>query len=73
MLLSLTHPINGRNLIENSIVESKVVDDSTKKLIETFPPEFKDLILESVLKQIISDPAMKARFQKELKNTLEFK
>ena len=38
------------NLIENSVLESNVVEDSTKKLIETFPPEFKDLILESVLK-----------------------
>jgi integrase len=55
------------NLIENSVLKSEVVDDSTKKLVANFPSEFKDLILEAVLKQIVNDPAMKAKFQEELK------
>ena len=39
--------------IEDTIMKSEVVDTSTKKIIETFPADFKDLILETVLKQIV--------------------
>ena len=35
-------------------------------IVETFPDEFKDLILETVLKQIAENPELKERFQKEL-------
>ncbi len=52
--------------IEDSLMKSSVVDPSTKKIIETFPDDFKDLILETVLKQIISNPEMKEKFRKEL-------
>lgn len=60
-----------RNLIENSVLKSEVVDDSTKKLVANFPCEFKNLILETVLEQIVNDPAMKAKFQEELKRPQE--
>ena len=52
--------------IEDTIMKSQVVDAPTKKLIETFPADFKDLILETVLKQIVENPELKARFQREL-------
>ena len=52
--------------IEDKIMKSEVVDAPTKKIIETFPPEFKDLILESVLTQIVKNPELKERFQREL-------
>ncbi|MEM3676454.1 MAG: zinc ribbon domain-containing protein, partial [Thermoplasmataceae archaeon] len=38
--------------IESTLMKSKVVDAPTKKIIEDFPDDFKDLILETVLKQI---------------------
>ena len=52
--------------IEDTIMRSEVVDASTKRIIETFPADFKDLILESVLTQILENPEMKERFRKEL-------
>ncbi len=52
--------------IENSLLKSSVVDNSTKEIIKNFPSEYKDLIIESVLKQILSSPEMKERFRKEL-------
>ena len=52
--------------IEDTLMKSEVVDASTKRIIETFPADFKDLILESVLTQILENPEMKERFRKEL-------
>ncbi|MEM0195771.1 MAG: tyrosine-type recombinase/integrase, partial [Thermoplasmatales archaeon] len=52
--------------IESSLLKSQVVDNSTKKIIQEFPPEFKDLILETVLKQIVESPELKERFQREI-------
>ena len=52
--------------IEDTIMKSEVVDTSTKKIIESFPADFKDLILESVLTQIAKNPELKERFRKEL-------
>ena len=52
--------------IETAIIKSDVVDAPTKKIVESFPEEFKDLILETVLKQIMENPGMKEKFQKEL-------
>ncbi|MCL5439619.1 MAG: site-specific integrase [Candidatus Thermoplasmatota archaeon] len=52
--------------IEDSLMKSDAVDGSTKKIIETFPSDFKDLILETVLKQIVENPDLKERFQKEM-------
>ena len=52
--------------IEDTLMKSEVVDASTKRIIETFPADFKDLILESVLTQIVKNPELKERFQKEL-------
>jgi hypothetical protein len=49
-----------------SLMKSDVVDAPTKKLIESFPAEFKDLILETVLKQIIDNLELKERFRKEI-------
>ena len=41
--------------IEDTIMRSEVVDVPTKKIIKSFPTEFKDLILETVLKQIVEN------------------
>ena len=42
------------------------MDAPTKRIVETFPDDFKDLILETVLKQIVENPDLKERFQREL-------
>ena len=47
-------------------MKSEVVDASTKRIIETFSADFKDLILESVLTQIVKNPELKERFQLEI-------
>ncbi|MEL9914560.1 MAG: site-specific integrase [Thermoplasmata archaeon] len=52
--------------IEAFLMKSEVIDAPTKKIIDDFPDDFKDLILETVLKQIVMDPKMKERFQNEL-------
>ena len=52
--------------IESAIMKSEVVDAPTKRIVETFPDDFKDLILETVLKQIVENPELKDRFQREL-------
>ena len=52
--------------IESAIMKSEVVDAPTKRIVETFPEDFKDLILETVLKQIVENPKLKERFSKEL-------
>ncbi|WMT44788.1 MAG: zinc ribbon domain-containing protein [Cuniculiplasma divulgatum] len=52
--------------IETAIMKSEVVDDPTKRIVESFPDDFQDLILETVLQQIADNPEMKERFQKEL-------
>lgn len=52
--------------IEDTIMKSEVVDAPTKRIVETFPDEFKDLILETVLKQIVENPELKEKFQREL-------
>ena len=52
--------------IESSLMESDVVDAPTKKTIESFPAEFKDLILETVLNQIVESPDTMKKLQDEL-------
>ena len=52
--------------IEDTIMRSDVVDMPTKKIIEASPDDFKELILETVLKQIVGNPDLKERFQREL-------
>ena len=52
--------------IETAIMKSDVVDAPTKRIVETFPDDFKDLILETVLKQIANNPELKEKFQREL-------
>ncbi|MEM3488954.1 MAG: hypothetical protein QXO75_04775 [Nitrososphaerota archaeon] len=52
--------------IESSLLKSQVVDNSTKKIIQEFPLEFKDLIIETVLKQIVESPELRERFQGEI-------
>ena len=44
------------------LIKTEAAVSSTKNLIESFSSEFKDLILETVLKQIIENPDMKERF-----------
>lgn len=52
--------------VESRLIGSSVVDDSTKQLLKTFDPEFKDKLLEAVLSQIIGNPQLKEKFTKEL-------
>ncbi|MFG1546031.1 MAG: hypothetical protein AAE976_05975 [Thermoplasmataceae archaeon] len=52
--------------IETAIMKSEVVDAPTKKIVESFPYDFKDLILETVLKQIMDNPELKDKFQMKL-------
>ena len=52
--------------IETAIMKSDVVDTPTKRIVETFPEDFKDLILETVLKQIAENPELREKFQREL-------
>ncbi len=47
-------------------MKSNVVDAPTKKIVETFPDDFKDLILETVQKQIVENPELKEKFQRGL-------
>lgn len=50
-------------VIENSILNSNVVDDSTKQLVKNFDPDFKDKMLEVVLQQILENPEMTVKFR----------
>ena len=52
--------------VESRLIGSSVVDDSTKQLLKTFDPEFKDKLLEAVLSQIVGNPQLKERFTKEI-------
>ena len=52
--------------IETAIMKSDVVNAPTKRIVEAFPDDFKDLILETVLKQIDNNPELKERFRVEL-------
>jgi integrase len=52
--------------IESAIMRSEAIDAPTKKIVQTFPDDFKDLILETVLKQIANNPELKERFQREM-------
>jgi len=52
--------------IESSLLNSSVIDNSTKALLKAFDPEFKDKILEAVLSQIVSRPDLKEKFIREL-------
>jgi integrase/recombinase XerD len=52
--------------IETAIMKFDLVDTSTKRIVETFPDDFKDLILETVLKQIADNSELKEKFQRKL-------
>ena len=51
---------------ETAIMKSDLVDTSTKRIVETSPDDFKDLILETVLKQIADNSELKEKFQRKL-------
>lgn len=53
-------------VIEESVISSTVVEDSTKSLVKSFPPEFKDLILEAVLSDVFSDQSKLQKYREEL-------
>ncbi|MEM0121402.1 MAG: hypothetical protein QW688_08205, partial [Thermoprotei archaeon] len=55
--------------IETSLLKSQVVDNSTKKIIKESPPEFKEPILETVLKQIVESPDFRESFRREIAKT----
>ena len=57
---------NKEREVETAIIGSPIVDNSTKKLLKTFDPEFKDKILEDLLTEIIRNPRLKQRFIKAL-------
>jgi len=52
--------------VESSLLNSSVIDNSTKALLKAFDPQFKDKILEAVLSQIVSRPDLKENFIREL-------
>ena len=52
--------------VESVLLNSSAIDGSTKELLKTFNPEFKDKLLEAVLSQIIGNPQLKEKFTKEL-------
>jgi len=52
--------------VESSLLNSSVIDNSTKALLKAFDPQFKDKILEAVLSQIVSRPDLKEKFIREL-------
>ncbi|MGC8562914.1 MAG: tyrosine-type recombinase/integrase [Thermoplasmata archaeon] len=52
--------------IESSLLSSSVIDSSTKELLKTVDPAFKDKILEAVLSQIVNNPQLKEKFVKEI-------
>lgn len=62
----LEKALTSETLKEEAILRSGLVCDSTKSIIDSFPSSFKDLILETVLKQIIENPDLGEKFQKEL-------
>ncbi len=55
-----------RKEVESKLIGSSVIDSSTKELLRTFDPEFKDKLLEAVLSHIINDPLLKDKFVKDL-------
>jgi ribosomal protein L40E len=57
---------NKEKEIESNLLSSSVIDGSTKELLKTFDPEFKDKLLEAVLSQIANNPQLKDKFIKEL-------
>ena len=65
-MLARKKPKEEAMQIEDTIMKSEVIDTPTKKIIEAFPEDFKDLILETVLKQIVENPELKERFQREI-------
>lgn len=58
---------NEAQLIENSILNSNVIDSSTKNLVKNFDPDFKDKMLEVVLQQILDNPEMTEKFREEIR------
>lgn len=52
--------------IEKSLMKSSVIDNSTKELIRNFPEEFKDAILETVIRQVLNSPDLSRKFREEL-------
>ncbi len=55
--------------VESVLLNSSAIDGSTKELLKTFNPEFKDKLLEAVLSQIIGNPQLKEKFTKEIGST----
>jgi integrase len=55
-----------RKEVESKLIGSSAVDNSTKELLKTFDPEFKDKLLEAVLSQIVSNPQLRDKFTREI-------
>ena len=53
-------------VIEESVSSSTVVKDSTKSIVKSFPPEFKDTILEAVLSNVFNDALKLQKYKEEL-------
>lgn len=53
--------------VEKALMDSSVLESSSKVLLKMFDPQFKDKILEALLQQIIENPKMKDKFRNELK------
>ncbi|AKA48712.1 hypothetical protein IX51_05915 [uncultured archaeon] len=52
--------------IEESVLESEAVDDTTKSMIKSFSPEYKDLILEVVLSDVFKNSSKLEKIREEL-------
>jgi integrase len=53
--------------VENALLQSPVLDQSSKDLLRTFDPQFKDKILEALIQQILENPESRKKFRQELK------
>ena len=64
--LSEKKPKEEAKVIEESVISSTVVKDSTKSIVKSFPPEFKDPILEAVLSDVFNDTLKLQKYREEL-------
>lgn len=56
--------------VEKALLDSSVLDSSSKSLLKMFDPQFKDKILEVLLQQIMENPKMKDKFREEFQKEL---
>jgi len=55
-----------RDEAETAILQSSLIEESTKEILKNFDPEFKDKILEAILTKVVENVDLKEKFQREL-------